>query len=182
MGIEQRQKVKMKRFAMILFSAGVLSLALTACAPGRVAVQTPFDASQYAAYTATGRNVIKGQAFLTQNGGGVVTCAGKPVFLTPDSRYFREIAFIATHNRTPEFPHGKGGPEEVVRHTTCDAQGNFEFVKLPDGQYLVMTEVRWMVGYNAQGGALWMPGKVTDGEEKRVVISNDAFVANRNSN
>jgi hypothetical protein len=158
-----------------------LSIVVGACAPARVAVQTPYDASQYATYKPTGLNAIRGQAFLTQQGGGVVTCAGKQVFLTPDSPYFRELASIATHGSTPEFPHGNGGPEDVVRHTVCDAQGNFEFTKLPDGKYILMTEVRWQVGYAAQGGPIWMPGTVADGVEKHVVMSNDAFVANRAS-
>ncbi|WP_147329504.1 carboxypeptidase-like regulatory domain-containing protein [Paraburkholderia sp. DHOC27] len=118
---------------------------------------------------------------MTKRGGGVVTCAGRPVFLSPDSPYFREIATIAVSGSKPDFPHGPGGPEDVVRHTTCDAQGNFGFGHLPDGNYILLASVRWTVDDRPQGGPMWLPGSVSGGTPRRVILSNGVFEANRAS-
>lgn len=171
----------MKNLAFTIALGSALSGLLGACAPAHVAVQTPYDPNQYLSYRSEGANAIKGQAFLIKRGGGVVTCAGRPIFLAPDSPYFREIATIAVSGSKPDFPHARGGPEDVIRHTTCDAQGNFGFANLPDGNYILMAEVRWMVGDATQGGPMWMPRGLSGGVQKRVIMSNSLFDANRAS-
>lgn len=171
----------MKNRAFTILLASSLIGVLGACAPAHVAVQTPYDASQYVSFRSSGANAIRGQAFLLKRGGGVVTCAGRPVFLSPDSPYFREIATIAVSGSKPDFPHGRGGPEDVVRHTICDAQGNFGFANLPDGNYILLANVRWMVDDIAQGGPMWMPGTLSGGVQRRVIMSNSVFDANRAS-
>jgi hypothetical protein len=145
-----------------------------ACAPisHDVLVQSSIDVTELATYKAKGPNRIEGQAFLRQQGGGVVTCAGSQVFLAPDAPYFREIARIASSGGKPNFDHSKDGPQSLVRNAVCDAQGNFLFSNLPDGKYLVMTEVRWKVGNTMQGGPVWRPGEIGGGEAKKVILSD----------
>lgn len=156
----------------IRYTSLLLPLLATACAQV-VAVKASYNPDDYQAYKAAGSNSIDGQGFLTQLGGGVVTCAGHPVFLTPDTPYFREIVSIAVHGNHPQFPHGSGGPEDVVRHTVCDAQGNFSFSELPDGKYIVMTEVTWEAAYAQQGGPVWRAGTLDGGQRKKVILSNE---------
>lgn len=113
-----------------------------------------FDSAEHRAYAGDGTASIKGQAFLRQNGGGVVTCAGAEVFAFPATDYFQPI-------RYPLRALIEGGTDSIdnaakrlVRRTMCDAQGNFEIANLPAGEWIVITSVEWSVGYRSQGGYL----------------------------
>jgi hypothetical protein len=48
-----------------------------------------FDAEDHRSFEGSGTATIKGQAFLRQKGGGVVTCAGSDVKLMPATNYFK---------------------------------------------------------------------------------------------
>lgn len=92
----------------------------------------------------SGSNTVTGQAFLRQNGGGIVTCAGKTVVLYPDTAYFSDIfdeeygEFLLTDNELNQ-------AKSVVKETQCDAQGSFEFYKIPAGKWVIKTNVSWDV-------------------------------------
>jgi hypothetical protein len=141
---------------MATFRAGIvrviavvigLPLAYTGCAarqsaPRFVKMQTKFDYSEHEPYTHPGKNSIKGQAFLNQEGDGVVTCAGSRVMLVPETSYFREMIrhFVARSEPDPPeiaYPSLK----DMFRKTQCDAQGNFSFPNIPDGAWFILTEV-----------------------------------------
>lgn len=128
-----------------------------------VPMGTPFSAETHAPFSAPGTASIKGQGFLRQRGGGVVTCAGSEVFVLPDTLYFREMLEIFRAGDMIE-----GGvaeePKKLGRVTMCDAQGNFVATGLPAAKWLVATQVRWIAGDSSQGGELLREVTTTDGE------------------
>lgn len=135
-----------------------------------------FNKEEYKPYLKSGINTVVGQAFLRQNGGGIVTCAGKTVLLYPAIGIFDVISrgFISA-----------GSDEKaLIKETQCDAQGNFEFYMIPAGNWVIKTNVSWdvysvkSVGiyyYTAnerQGGGLMKKITVQDGEVNKFIISN----------
>jgi hypothetical protein len=113
-------------------------------APPFVKMQTKFDYSEHEAYAKPGENRITGRAFLTQQAGGVVTCAGNRVLLLPATAYFREMFWhmivTGSEPEPPEKPHPS--LKRMIRRTECDAQGNFSFSEIPDGDWFVLTQVK----------------------------------------
>lgn len=66
--------------------------------------------------------------------------------------------------------------QKAKRTTTCDAQGNFSFTDLPDGEYYVNAMVVWGIpmGYgmvSRQGGPVMQRVSLHGGEHKRVVLT-----------
>ena len=59
----------------------------------------------------------------------------------------------------------------TTRVTSCDAQGNFEFDKVSDGEFFVISSILWKVGYSTEGGNLMHQVSVVGGEKKKVVLS-----------
>lgn len=146
-----------------------------------VQLQSRFDYDVHKPYMGTGNNSIIGQGFLRQRGGGVVTCAGSLVLLLPDTPFFREII---THLRTGNTPQFVDEAERVaynsmLRQSQCDAQGNYVFNSLPDGNWIILTEVKWTVpsrySSSQQGGALMQEVQVANGERKQVLLTDKDF-------
>jgi hypothetical protein len=161
-------------FAFITFSV----LLLMGCAIRQpVEMQTKFDYAAHKPYTQPGSNSIKGQGFLRQKGGGVITCAGSPVYLMPGTSFFGEAI---NHLRTGKDPQvaAKLDPAYrfMIKQSQCDAQGNFSFAQLPTGAWFVMTEVKWTVGYAQQGGALMQPVIVANGEIVQVLLTEKDLI------
>ncbi|MCR5874731.1 hypothetical protein LRS10_11470 [Phenylobacterium sp. J426] len=160
----------MTRFS--LFSAvGLSALTLAACAPtlgppppggrpmGRPVRPEPppsgpasFSAADFAWAQAPGRNGIQGQLGY-RNGGGVYTCAGSGVVLTPETPWSRRRMTVLygsaeraalpadeVRKRTPSAPPGDAGP--FVKRTTCDANSRFSFTGLPNGAWYAITIAR----------------------------------------
>lgn len=151
-----------------LFVALLLLTASCAVAPP-VAIGTPYDSAEHASYLKAGNGTIKGQGFLRQRGGGVVTCAGSPVLLFPATSYFREAVQIARTGRAiaPE----SHVPEQLKKQTKCDAQGNFEFTNIAAGNWFITTEVNWVAGRNSQGGVLMSEVLVAGNQIQQVILT-----------
>lgn len=140
-----------------------------------------FDKSTTEKLVAEGKNTIKGSALIRQQGGGVVTCAGQKIMLTPATEYSseristiygnKERGFISA--RTPPIYFQPNVPEyfELSRTTICDAQGYFKFEKVADGDFFVTGAIIWMVGYSKSGGNLMQRVSVSKGELKEIVLS-----------
>lgn len=130
--------------------------ALAACAaPGSgdpVRIQSLADPQRQAALLQPGDAGIRGQGFLRQRGGGVVTCAGSTVFAVPAVAYLNELVRLTLAGIPTDAP--PGDVRANSRQTTCDSAGNFAFTGLQPGEWMVVTTVRWRVGYNEQGGDL----------------------------
>lgn len=171
----------MKNLLGVIAAAAMLSLA--ACGGGLPQVHTQGVWDDYARDAAQiihekGDNAIMGQAFLRQQGGDVVTCAGSEVYLFPRTSYAtermsaiygtaRHQAMLVADIQTPMHPEY----EAAMRETVCDAGGNFSFEEVADGSYFVQTAVFWRAGYNWQGGSMMSPVVVAGGETKKLVIN-----------
>lgn len=161
------------------------ALAVGACAaPIRPLPPLPsvaaFQVADHAEYIDPGAGSVRGQAFLRQRGGGIVTCAGSVVYAHPATPFFRQLL---AHNRaggTSTMVPGANAALSLVRQTRCDAQGNFEFRDLPVGAWLITTSVRWSVRDSEQGGDLLKVAAVQAADEPALLLSDgDLYSRNR---
>ncbi|MGL4960353.1 MAG: hypothetical protein ACRC67_03895 [Inquilinus sp.] len=147
------------------------ALAICGCA---YKMQNQFNAAEYTAYQGAGTGKIVGQAFLRQQGGGVVTCAGSPAFAVPATAYTREIATAAVSGRAAFGIQGQapiGSLGSAKKDSQCDAEGNFEITGLKAGNWIVMSQVSWTVGYYSQGGVVYKEVYVSDGQAQKVLLT-----------
>lgn len=139
----------------------------------------PFDAAQATRQMAAGTALVKGSGFLRQSGGGVVTCAGSKVVLIPATEYASErVRYIYgsresgmakdwRHTFNPDYAVYTA----LTKSTTCDAQGNFQFERVADGDFYATTVVHWFVSGRSQGGMLMRRFTVKDGSADPVVVT-----------
>lgn len=163
------------RRGVLLLAAGVVFIGCAIREP--VEMKTKFDYAQHKPYTLPGNNGIKGQGFMRQQGGGVVTCAGSAVYLLPKTSFFGEAIDLFRSGNTPQLTTAVDPAyKSMVKESQCDAQGNFSFAQLPDGAWFILTEVRWMVGYALQGGTLMRQVSVANGETIQVLLTEKDWV------
>ncbi len=138
-----------------------------------------FNDLDHELYRMNGENVVSGQAFLRQKGGNVVTCAGEQVIMYPDTPYFNSRdTFIAETSALSNrcqitFVQDKNA-ETYNRLSQCDAQGNFEFNKVPAGNYIINVAVKWYSGGGTngyEGGLLRKKITVQDQEPNKIIIT-----------
>lgn len=165
-------------------AAALMSALLAGCIlPPQVAstfeITAKFDAAAAASLMAPGKNTIRGNAFLRQQGGGVVTCAGAEVSLIPATAYATErMAALygplgnQSHvsRRSTKFIPDLAIYHTTKRHTRCDAQGNFVFEDVADGSFYVVTGVWWQVA-TPQGGNVMHPVTVQGGQAAALIMS-----------
>ena len=176
----------MKRLSGLL-----LILALSSCttmAPALpessvlVPLQTVFDPSEVAFINELGSNTIKGSAFIRQQGGGEVGCAGNAVYLIPQGAQSIEHAgfvfdetpssgYRSIANRKMPVPPGDAYHSHQ-RETICDIDGKFEFQNVAAGSYLVVTRVTWTVDYSTQGGTWMIPVTFAGSDKTKSVVVN----------
>lgn len=167
-------------------SAFLVGCVSTGPARQTINVNEPFDAAVAMEMIADGDGRLNGAAFLRQQGGGVVTCAGNQVRLLPATGYalermagiygnpfsLGEVKYVGVYSprvNAVVLPD----PDEysrISRSTTCDAQGNFEFQGIKDGRYFVATHVVWRVR-SEEGGALASLISVKNGKAAKVIMS-----------
>ena len=156
--------------------SAVIAVALTGCvAPKKtVLLSTRFAAQDHTAYMAKGTAKVTGQAFLRQQGGGTVTCAGSRAILLPATPYFLESTSILARGDMVDNAGNTPGPSNaaLLRETRCDAQGNFDFENVPAGRYILMSEVTWVIANSRQGGMVKREVDVSDGSSNRFLLSD----------
>lgn len=139
----------------------------------------------------TGKNSISGQGMLKTRGGDVKTSAGSAALLYPKTEYtdemmqklfgsnesgINQIFEVRARKYKNTIIDLDSNLEKYVKKTTCDAQGNFDFSGVPNGEYYVVTSVEWEVpsryamGY--QGGDLMKRVSVKNGAKERVILTN----------
>lgn len=163
----------------------VIALSVAACQPiaKKVDLTSTFKADEAAYILEEGDNTITGNAFLRQNGGGVVTCAGYGVNLVPVNDYSLERANILYGNAQKGYasvsPYQGNNydlgetPSEFIKYqrkTLCDSSGHFKFTNVPDGDYFIATSVIWKV-QSQQGGHLIQRMTVSGGEIKDLIVT-----------
>ena len=61
---------------------------------------------------------------------------------------------------------------QATKESTCDAQGFFKFDSIADGDFFVVTTVRWSPGgYTYEGGTLMRRVSLKGGETKEIVLA-----------
>jgi hypothetical protein len=142
-----------------------------------------FSTAEHDPYLVAGSNSLKGQAFLRQRGGGVVTCAGSRVLLMPATPFFKEFVRLTKQGKSIGALNMNPAYAGVLRLAQCDAQGNFTFDTLAARPWLVSTEIKWYVpnadprwsGSN-QGGTLMREVSISQGPATQVLLSNGDLI------
>ena len=155
------------------------------CAVGRppaIQLASAFFATEAREMLEPGTNTITGSAFIRQPGGGTVTCAGSQVTLIPATAYaterlrhiygseeagYRSTSISGELRFEPDYSEYS----TIVRTCTADAQGEFEFDAVGDGEFYVVASVAWMVGSSPAGGYLMQRVRVSGGETKKITLS-----------
>jgi hypothetical protein len=128
----------------IVVAVGALCL-LAGCAgdsaapePPRTTSVSPVNEAELRRYTGLGPAAINGRAAL-----GEATCAGAVVRLVPGITAVREAYDAYNHGqRVTSNPNTDMRVTSVRRQTVCDGDGRFRFANLPEGQWVVATEIR----------------------------------------
>lgn len=147
-----------------------------------------FDKELAKKLLAEGKNTIKGSALMRQVGGSTVTCAGNKVLLVPVTHYAEErmqhiygntISGTRFHQKNlvegkPVFVNEDPDYRKLTKEVTCNAQGFFNFEKVSDGDFFVVTEISWKANPSIdipEGGLLFKRVRVNGGEEVDVVLA-----------
>ncbi|MBZ9649997.1 hypothetical protein K9B33_20900 [Sphingobium sp. 3R8] len=146
--------------------------------------QVAFDPAEASWASIPGANKIAGNALLRTVGGDVRTCAGFTANLIPVTRYGADRVRIiygtelgGFHPSRTDRSVAPARPEysAIAKSVTCDAQGDFEFNDLADGEYYVQSQVTWGVPTRyftrVEGGLLIQRVRVEGGETKRIVLT-----------
>lgn len=169
----------MKRALFLLF-------AISGCAAAPpVTLSSAFDPAEVAWFHQPGSNTILGNAVRRTVGGEARTCAALPAYLVPVSTYARERFLKMYGDADSGFLPATSGfkfadtnaiYQANSRTVRCDAQGNFRFENVPDGDYYVTATVTWGVPLYGvtmhQGGVMMQKVSVRGGETKNIVLSS----------
>jgi hypothetical protein len=140
------------RSSLVLGFAGLLG---PGCGGGRpVEVKAALDRADYATCPAAGGSRITGTSFARQRIGGLVSGAGRPVYLDPATRYSAAVYAAITERQnarsffTVEKETQTVVPDPVMftcrRTVQADADGKFAFENVPPGSYIVSSYISWL--------------------------------------
>jgi hypothetical protein len=153
----------------------VLAAALLCGCVAAPEIKSTFDANEAAFIHKQGNGSISAQAFLRRNDGVVVYAAGSEVRLIPKTRYSEErITALyrgAKYNVYVPSPPSPPGFESAMKATKADGEGRFSFTGLADGDYYVVTSVKWLAGDVPQGGNLMESVSVRGGNSVNVIMT-----------
>jgi len=140
----------------------------------------PFSIEEHRPFAAAGQYRIEGQAFLRQQGGGIVTCAGATLSVTPSTDFAREVlAYLRAGGDLSAHQAANTAFLNLTRTTQCDAQGNFRISGLPAGRWIVSVTVGWLVAGERQGGALQREVNAPMQEERILLTDQDRVGSTR---
>jgi len=153
------------RHLVLALLAGATLVSCATQQPSVHKISVPFDLEEASRLNAEGENTIKGNAFIREGGGGVVTCAGERVFLIPATDYATqrmlaiynnvEEGFVASQaSRNLKFDPDPLEYYELIRSTMCDSRGDFAFDHVADGEFFITVRIGWQAGLSPQGGNL----------------------------
>ncbi len=136
-----------------------------------VQMQTPFDPAQHEFANKKGTATIAGQAFMRRNDGIVVYAAGSAVYLLPQTAYTQEIISKAAAYGSLNITNADQRLALYIKRTQANGEGRFSFTGVPDGSYIVGTNVNWMAGDYQQGGDLMQVVTVSGGKSVDVILT-----------
>ncbi|MFK7944139.1 MAG: hypothetical protein AB8B85_14665 [Paracoccaceae bacterium] len=169
---------------MRLVSAIAALLMTASCAQDpkfeSIRLSAPITSAQMATYADGGTGRIEGQAFLRQDGGSVVTCAGSEVLLMPDVASTREIVNLLKEGRVASMRVNGQRPSTLFprafRKKWCDSDGGFAFDQLASGSWILMTDVQWKAGVDVYGGVMIGYLNVPDDGVEEVILSRSHLI------
>jgi len=159
---------------MRTFPLIISALILCGCAARVIPVTVPFTDDEYARYSGAGPCSVQGQAFLKTRGGSVKYAAGEDVKLLPYTPYLAEILNInAVYGQQALATDQRYW--STKRNTVADAEGHFEFSKLPCGDYYIETRVTWEIPISAytsetEGGVVSSPVTLREEESPKKIV------------
>ncbi len=162
----------MRSLSKILAVALLSSLIGSCVAPPTRTFDLTYSDEEYGKYKGKGDSVVFGQAFLRQQGGGVVLCAGEPVVLFPRTPSFESAINLARQRVQPIPSTNDPRFQMVARKALCDAQGNFRFVDIPRARWYVYSRVQWKIGDYYQGGDLIGEIDTSSGGEVQILLTD----------
>ena len=136
---------------MVLFCLAATSL--DASAAGLVPINAPFRLEDLSFVKQPGKATVSGTAVLKLGDDTLKGCAGFNVELLPVAAYSSE-RILKTYGNTregqilleqnpPKFTPDVKAYHEMLLKSTCDAQGQFRFEKVPQGEYFIMAFIMW---------------------------------------
>tara|TARA_Y200000002_G_scaffold355645_1_gene336786 strand:+ start:154 stop:666 length:513 start_codon:yes stop_codon:yes gene_type:complete len=166
------------------FFSSLFFVFLTGCFATTYEVKGSYDMKAASYVNEKGNSSIKGQAFMRQKGGTVVTCAGQNINLFAVTEYSSQRMVILYKNTEKGYLDFVGrsiikispeAPDEyfsVKKTTICDAQGNFKFKNLPaNKEFFLTTKISWGVDYIPEGGYLMLKVKTIPNETLEVILN-----------
>ena len=140
---------------------------------------SPINQAELRRYTGLGPATVTGRAAL-----GEATCAGAVVRLVPGITAVRE-AYDAYNRgqRAASNPNTDMRVTSVRRQGVCDGDGRFRFANLPEGQWVVATEIRsagrpTRLVHRLITARAGDPTEVTLGERDVVAVPNARMAGN----
>lgn len=146
----------------IKFWSGVVFIALMGCqSSGPIRVSVPFDEVKARALLKPGTNQVTGRIMVAMASGTLVTCANSTVSLVPATPYAKEwarkfyeldsgkygnidTAFRMDARESQVTFQGAEAFYSATRTVQCDEDGDFSFLNVADGEFLVVARTRWL--------------------------------------
>ena len=140
-------------------------------------MKTSFNESEAAAVLGKGNATVSGQIFLRRNDGMVVRGAGSTVALYVATDYQREMLGKLRKNypNKTEFTNIPAFFWRNRRVVEADADGDFSFTGIPDGDYIIHSSVVWYVGDVPQGGEVFAHVNVVGGRNVKVNVRKQIY-------
>ena len=156
-------------FAMLLF---------TSCAQQKsYTIKTQFRSEDWKLGSETGNCKLMGQALLKTKGGDVKTCAGEKVILMPYNSYTEELYSVGKQGGFSEASNFEPSIKKYLKVTTCDIDGDFEFDNLPNGKWLLYTQVVWQIpglySSSDQGGDMIKIVQTIENNTQKVYLTEE---------
>lgn len=167
----------------LIVAALLATLAGCVTPPQKYTMKSKFDVVEADKLLKDGKNSVHGSSLIRQRGGGVVTCAGNEVILTPATEYATERMLVIYGNTERGYNPAMGGKNIVfenqhglygfnTKQVLCDAQGFFNFEKLADGSFYVVSQVIWESGRAGyEGGFIMQKVTLKGGESKEIILT-----------
>ena len=161
-----------RSFLLIAVMCSAISSCVTTQKPKTIALYDKFSVEDAQLIKKPGSGSIKVQAFMRQNGGGIVTAAGREITLLPFTTYTKQRIsqlyagrlYIPVGEPKPIYESDPYVYKRLTRTQTADASGSTTFKNVADGRYFIATSVVWQVGQFYEGGGMYERVTVEDGE------------------
>ena len=127
------------KFKILIFIT--LTSLLSGCVPLRqpVSPPPPLNSAEFSKFLVAGTASIQGQVFMRTRSGSVIYGAGSTVLLIPLTDYTKQrlaVGFDANNDLALS---------KYIRRAIADANGNFDFTELPEGEYVAISSVVWQI-------------------------------------